>query len=83
MFSATPEELLCPVGTKRETVGAGAVTDCAPCDAGYYCIEGSSDETGPCDKGFYCPSNFTNPYAATPATIGSYGAQQVRYWRFL
>ncbi|RUS80253.1 hypothetical protein EGW08_011982, partial [Elysia chlorotica] len=73
---ATPEELLCPVGTKRETVGAAAVTDCAPCDAGYYCVEGSTDETGPCSKGFYCPTNFANPYAATPATIGSYGAEQ-------
>lgn len=77
--TATPEELNCPVGTKRETVGAGADTDCAVCDAGYYCVEGSTDETGPCDPGFYCPTSFTNPYGASPPTIGSYGAQQVLF----
>ena len=75
--TGTPEELSCPVGTKRETVGAGVVTDCASCDAGYYCLEGATDEAGPCSKGYYCPKDITNPYGSTPATIGSYGPQQV------
>jgi hypothetical protein len=61
------------VGTIRKTVGAAAVTDCAPCDAGYYCQEGSSTVTGPCDKGYYCPTNIINTYGSVPALIGSYG----------
>ena len=71
------EEFECPVGTFRDTVGAGAVTDCAPCTAGYYCQAGSTNVTGSCDKGYYCPTNFANPYGNDPPNIGSYGSQQV------
>ena len=78
-ITATTTQVACPVGTIRYTVGAGAVTDCAPCDAGYYCLEGSSTTTGPCIEGFYCPTNLTNPFNNYPPTIGSYGEDQVRF----
>ena len=77
MFTATVEEFPCPVGTVRTDVGAGAVTDCAPCDAGSYCLEGSSTPNGVCKEGFYCPTNFTNPYGNEPPYIGSYGNEHV------
>lgn len=76
-LSAAPEELNCPVGTYNPTLGIGAITDCTPCDAGWYCLEGISTPTAKCDEGFYCPTNITNVYAVTPALIGSYGPQQV------
>lgn len=72
------EELKCPTGTIRKTVKAYDVDiHCEPCQAGYYCLEGSSTESGPCETGYYCPTNFTNPYGLHPPTIGSYGARQV------
>lgn len=54
------------------------MTDCAPCDAGYYCLEGSSVPTGLCEKGYYCPTDITNTYGSVPALIGSYGSRQVK-----
>ena len=69
--------LNCPVGTMRTTVGAGAVTDCEPCTAGYYCLEESTGTTGSCLEGYYCPTNFTNPYGNDPPYIGSYGNDMV------
>ena len=77
-FSATVEELNCPVGTYNNETGLGSVDQCRPCNPGYYCIEGSITPTGPCDKGFYCPSPFANPFSPSPAMVGSYGARQVR-----
>jgi hypothetical protein len=55
----------------RNILYSGLRLDCAPCDAGYYCQEGSSTVTGPCDKGYYCPTNITNTYGSVPALIGS------------
>ena len=61
----------------RKTVGAGAISDCDPCTAGYYCLEQSEVETGECNEGYYCPTNITNPYGSDPPLVGSYGAEQV------
>lgn len=67
----------CPVGTYNPSTGKGNVTtDCLPCPAGYYCLEGSSSSTGACAKGFYCPSPIPNPYSNDPPQIGSYGPKQ-------
>ena len=78
LFSATVEQLNCPVGTYNNETGKGFVTDCRPCNPGYYCLEGSITPTGPCDKGFYCPSPITNTFSSSPPMIGSYGSRQVR-----
>ncbi|KAH3750586.1 hypothetical protein DPMN_185113 [Dreissena polymorpha] len=68
----------CPVGTMRTTTNGGSVDDCAPCTAGYYCLEESSVVTGPCKEGYYCPTNFSNPFdTKKPAYIGSYGNDMV------
>ncbi|WAR09797.1 hypothetical protein MAR_034873 [Mya arenaria] len=76
--AGTVEMLNCPVGTMRTTVGAGAVTDCEPCTAGYYCLEMSTTETGPCLAGYYCPTNFSSPFDnKEPPYIGSYGNDMV------
>ena len=77
-------EINCPVGTVRTTVGAADVnTDCAPCDAGYYCLEGSFAASGTCSPGFYCPTNFANPFTPyEPPTIGSYGNEQVGHYHW-
>lgn len=77
LLTATVEMLNCPVGTLRTTEGAGAVTDCEPCPAGYYCLEESSVTNGACLEGYYCPTNFTNPYGNNPPYIGSYGNDMV------
>ena len=79
IFLATVEMINCPVGTIRNTVGAGAVTDCEPCPAGYYCLEESSTTTGACLPGYYCPTNFTNPFGTNPPYIGSYGNDMVSF----
>lgn len=64
----------------RTTVGAGAVTDCEPCTAGYYCLEESSGTSGACLEGYYCPTNITNPYGSNPPYIGSYGNDMVSFF---
>ena len=77
--SATLEMIKCPVGTMRKTInGANRTTDCVPCTAGYYCLEGSATETGVCNVAFYCPSPIPNVYGTDPPLIGSYGNEQVR-----
>ena len=67
----------CPVGTFRDSLNAMSVDDCAPCTAGWYCLEGSETPTAECNPGFFCPSPISNPYGDAPAQIGSYGPEQV------
>ena len=69
----------CPVGTYRDTERAESVEDCAPCDAGSYCLTKSTAVSGQCEPGYYCPSPFANVYGngTGPALIGSYGSRQV------
>ena len=81
-FSATVEEFECPVGSYRPTVGAQNISDCQPCDAGWYCLVGESAPNAQCEPGFYCPSPFTNPFATEPSEIGSYGPKQVSQLSF-
>ena len=46
----------CPRGTMRNATGAGAQSDCWPCDPGYYCGNTALLEpTGVCDARYYCP----------------------------
>lgn len=83
MFPATVEEINCIVGTYNPNRGAKNVSDCIPCTAGWYCLEGIETPTGQCYAGFYCPSPIDNPYGDEPAEIGSYGPTQVRIPHFL
>lgn len=67
----------CPVGTYMPNKNAAAITDCIPCDAGWYCLEESITPVGQCEAGYYCASPISNPYAQQPALIGSYGPRMV------
>jgi hypothetical protein len=51
----TSTPLNCPAGYYRNATGARALSDCAQCPAGFWCVEGASNTTGPCAAGFYCP----------------------------
>ena len=66
----------CPAGTYRNTVGAGASTDCAQWPGGFYWTEGTispiicpsgtycpagSTKTTACTAGYYCPPQTTTP----------------------
>ncbi|CAK9096936.1 Putative uncharacterized protein MYH16 (Myosin heavy chain 16 pseudogene) (myosin heavy polypeptide 5) [Durusdinium trenchii] len=56
-----PLPIECPVGTYNPHTGRGALEDCLPCDAGYYCIAKSFEVSGVCDAGHYCPEGSTGP----------------------
>ena len=71
--TGTAAPVPCPVGFYNPLIGRSSVTECKPCDAGYYCaFEGMSNMTGECSPGYYCP-------------LGSTGSKQVacpsRYYR--
>ena len=54
----------------RKTEGAATVNDCADCEAGYYCGEGTAEPTV-CPQGYYCPTGTETP---TACPIGTFGA---------
>ncbi|XP_078415887.1 uncharacterized protein LOC144691558 [Cetorhinus maximus] len=52
----------CPKGTYSSIVGLQAVSECTPCDAGYFCSEAGADRvTGPCAPGYYCEGGVDTP----------------------
>ena len=66
----------CPPG--RYCGGVGLLTDSGPCQAGYYCLEGSSTATpmdgitgSSCPAGFYCPAGSSYP---SPCPVGTYNS---------
>jgi len=68
---ATSAPVNCPVGTYNTVTGRGALSDCVACDAGYYCLEASSNLTGVCDAGYYCLEGSTGPQS-TLCPAGTY-----------
>ena len=77
-YLATLEMMLCPVGTMNPNLnGEDVDTDCVPCTAGAYCLEGVASPNGLCETGCYCPTDLPNPYGLNPPLIGSYGPRQV------
>lgn len=71
---ATPLPIKCPVGTYNPSQNITSAAGCLTCDAGYYCVEGSTAVTGPCDAGFYCPAGSTGP-KQVPCAAGTYRNQ--------
>ena len=63
--------------------GTGLTDVSGPCNAGYYCKEGSSTKTpdtvtvsgGPCTVGHYCPNRTTNPIPCPPGTYNNVTGQ--------
>ncbi|PIK35709.1 hypothetical protein BSL78_27465 [Apostichopus japonicus] len=56
------EPVTCPAGTFSNDTGLMNVTECEPCDAGYYCgSDGLTEPTDRCDEGFYCERGSDDP----------------------
>ncbi|XP_072885876.1 uncharacterized protein [Hemitrygon akajei] len=52
----------CPKGTYGAALGLQAMSDCTPCDAGFFCSEDGADQvTGPCSPGYYCQMGVDTP----------------------
>ncbi|XP_071807027.1 uncharacterized protein, partial [Asterias amurensis] len=55
-----PED--CPVGKMSDSTGLKMVSECQPCQGGYFCNgTGLTQPSGPCDPGYYCLGNATSP----------------------
>jgi hypothetical protein len=68
----SPMPTPCPRGTYTNAEGNSNVTQCDPCDPGWYCNDtGLHSPTAQCDPGFYCPGgdDVANP-VDTPCPIG-------------
>mmetsp|Transcript_6632 Transcript_6632/g.24821 ORF Transcript_6632/g.24821 Transcript_6632/m.24821 type:complete len:4721 (-) Transcript_6632:61-14223(-) len=61
----------CPKGTYNPVESGASLTDCLPCDAGFYCpTEGMTTHRGtPCPVGHYCETGSETP---TPCAAGTY-----------
>lgn len=81
----------CPAGRYRNTVGAGADTDCPTCPDGFYCPKGTinpipcpaattcpagSNETTVCPAGYYCPPETGAPLDCPVAYYCPQGSEQ-------
>ncbi|PIK41162.1 hypothetical protein BSL78_21986 [Apostichopus japonicus] len=56
------EPVTCPAGTFSNDTGLMNVTECEPCDAGYYCgSDGLTEPTDQCEEGFYCERGSDDP----------------------
>ena len=43
-------------------VGKSLITDCVPCEPGYYCLtSGQSNVTAQCQEGYYCTRGAMDP----------------------
>ncbi|KFG30653.1 GCC2 and GCC3 domain-containing protein [Toxoplasma gondii p89] len=62
----------CPPGTFSAGRNKGALSDCQPCTAGFYCGGFAlTAVSGPCLAGFYCPAGERTPYGH-PCPKGSF-----------
>ena len=53
--STGPEEVACPSGTYLDETKGTDITSCKNCRAGFFCLEGATEETT-CPAGHYCPA---------------------------
>nr|XP_006821768.1 PREDICTED: multiple epidermal growth factor-like domains protein 10-like [Saccoglossus kowalevskii] len=53
----TPTPVDCGAGYRQPQEGMDDISDCLPCDGGYYCLtSGQPNVTDQCDEGYFCSS---------------------------
>ena len=59
----------CEAGKYRRSPGAASSSDCATCDAGYYCLLGTAEPII-CPAGYYCPAGSDWPTLCPKGKVG-------------